>query len=93
MFIRSLKHERASVGEDRGVEASGDLRRDAHTSFPCQFMNEFPSRACGRVDPIYVGEWTATNMMINADEKLRPLFGKDQVSMFDLAKILSKHLS
>jgi len=31
--------------------------------------------------------------MINADEKLRPLFGKDQVSMFDLAKILSKHLS
>jgi chromatin remodeling complex protein RSC6 len=31
--------------------------------------------------------------MINADDKLRGLFGKAQVSMFDLAKILSKHLS
>lgn len=30
--------------------------------------------------------------MINADEKLRPLFGKDQISMFDLAKIVNKHL-
>lgn len=35
----------------------------------------------------------ANRRMINADERLRPLFGKDQVSMFDLAKILSKHLS
>jgi upstream activation factor subunit UAF30 len=31
---------------------------------------------------------------INADEKLRPLFGgKSQVTMFDLAKIANKHLS
>ncbi|HEY0677256.1 MAG TPA: SWIB/MDM2 domain-containing protein [Chitinophagaceae bacterium] len=30
--------------------------------------------------------------MINADEKLRPLFGKDQISMFDLAKIVNKHV-
>jgi chromatin remodeling complex protein RSC6 len=31
--------------------------------------------------------------MINADEKLKRLFdGKSQVSMFDLAKIVSKHL-
>jgi upstream activation factor subunit UAF30 len=30
--------------------------------------------------------------MINADTKLRPLFGKDQISMFDLAKIVSKHV-
>jgi upstream activation factor subunit UAF30 len=29
---------------------------------------------------------------INADGKLRPLFGKDQISMFDLAKIVSKHV-
>ena len=35
----------------------------------------------------------ANRRMINADDKLRSLFGKDQVSMFDLAKILSKHLS
>ena len=35
----------------------------------------------------------ANRRMINADDKLKPLFGKDQVSMFDLAKILSKHLS
>jgi chromatin remodeling complex protein RSC6 len=35
----------------------------------------------------------ANKRMINADDKLRPLFGKGQVSMFDLAKILSKHLS
>ena len=30
---------------------------------------------------------------INADETLRPLFGKDQITMFDLAKIVSKHLA
>jgi len=30
--------------------------------------------------------------MINGDAKLRALFGKDQVSMFDLAKIISKHV-
>jgi upstream activation factor subunit UAF30 len=31
--------------------------------------------------------------MINADEKLRPIFGKAQVSMFDMTKLVSKHLS
>ena len=32
--------------------------------------------------------------MINADDKLRTIFGgKSQVSMFDLAKLLSNHLS
>jgi upstream activation factor subunit UAF30 len=31
--------------------------------------------------------------MINADAKLKPLFdGRDQVSMFDLAKVVSKHV-
>ena len=30
--------------------------------------------------------------MINADTKLKTLFGKDQVSMFDLAKIVSKNV-
>jgi upstream activation factor subunit UAF30 len=30
--------------------------------------------------------------MINADSNLRALFGKDQVSMFDLAKIVSKNV-
>jgi chromatin remodeling complex protein RSC6 len=29
---------------------------------------------------------------INADEKLKPLFGKNQVSMFELTKIISGHL-
>ncbi|MGZ8545277.1 MAG: SWIB/MDM2 domain-containing protein [Flavisolibacter sp.] len=29
--------------------------------------------------------------MINADAKLKPVFGKDQISMFELAKILNKH--
>lgn len=29
---------------------------------------------------------------INADAKLRPLFGKDQVTMFELTKIVSTHL-
>jgi upstream activation factor subunit UAF30 len=29
---------------------------------------------------------------INADSKLRPLFGKEQISMFDLAKIVNKHV-
>jgi chromatin remodeling complex protein RSC6 len=30
--------------------------------------------------------------MINADEKLREIFGKAQVSMFEMTKILSQHL-
>ncbi|HUR11109.1 MAG TPA: SWIB/MDM2 domain-containing protein [Flavitalea sp.] len=31
--------------------------------------------------------------MINADSKLKPVFGKDQISMFELAKVLTKHVS
>ncbi|HUT79512.1 MAG TPA: SWIB/MDM2 domain-containing protein, partial [Polyangia bacterium] len=30
--------------------------------------------------------------MINADEKLRALFGTAQVSMFELAKLVSKYV-
>jgi chromatin remodeling complex protein RSC6 len=30
--------------------------------------------------------------MINADEKLSPIFGKKQVSMFDMTKLVGKHL-
>lgn len=30
--------------------------------------------------------------MINADAKLKPIFGKDQISMFELAKIVNKHV-
>lgn len=30
--------------------------------------------------------------MINADGKLKPVFGKDQISMFELAKIVNKHV-
>jgi upstream activation factor subunit UAF30 len=29
---------------------------------------------------------------INADDKLKPLFGKAQISMFELAKIVNQHL-
>ncbi|HKZ67420.1 MAG TPA: SWIB/MDM2 domain-containing protein [Chitinophagaceae bacterium] len=36
----------------------------------------------------------ANKRMINADAKLKPIFGgKAQVSMFDMAKLISKHLS
>jgi chromatin remodeling complex protein RSC6 len=32
--------------------------------------------------------------MINADDKLRPIFdGKNQVNMFEMTKLVSKHLS
>lgn len=30
--------------------------------------------------------------MINADANLKPIFGKAQVSMFDMTKLVSKHL-
>ena len=30
--------------------------------------------------------------MINADAKLKPLFGKAQISMFDLAKIVNNNI-
>ena len=30
---------------------------------------------------------------INADEALRPVFGKDRITMFELAKVMSRHLS
>ncbi len=31
--------------------------------------------------------------MINADAKLKPIFKKDQVSMFDMTKLVNKQLS
>ena len=31
--------------------------------------------------------------MINADENLKPIFKKDQVSMFDMTKLVNKQLS
>jgi len=34
----------------------------------------------------------ANKRMINADAKLKPVFGKDQVSMFELAKIVGQHV-
>ena len=35
----------------------------------------------------------ANRRMINADEKLRPVFGgKSQVSMFDMTRLVSNHL-
>jgi len=30
--------------------------------------------------------------MINADAKLRPIFGKDQISMFELAKVVNNNV-
>ncbi len=36
---------------------------------------------------------TKNKRMINADAKLKPIFGKAQISMFELAKLLNKHLS
>ena len=30
--------------------------------------------------------------MINADDKLRPIFGKDQISMFELAKVVNNNV-
>jgi chromatin remodeling complex protein RSC6 len=35
----------------------------------------------------------ANKRMINADEKLRPLFGKEQISMFELAKVVNQHIA
>ncbi len=31
--------------------------------------------------------------MINADDKLRTIFGKDQVTMFEMTKLVSPHIS
>lgn len=30
---------------------------------------------------------------VNADANLKPIFGKSQVSMFEMTKLISKHLS
>ncbi len=35
---------------------------------------------------------SANRRNINADAKLRPIFGKDQVSMFEMTKLVSQHL-
>ena len=34
----------------------------------------------------------ANRRNINADDKLRPIFGKEQVSMFEMTKLVSQHL-
>ena len=35
----------------------------------------------------------ANKRNINADENLKKVFGKDQVNMFEMTKLVSKHLS
>ena len=35
---------------------------------------------------------SANKRNINADDKLKPIFGKDQVTMFEMTKLLSAHL-
>ena len=35
----------------------------------------------------------AKKTMINADDKLQPIFGKPQVSMFEMTKLINGHLS
>ena len=35
---------------------------------------------------------SANKRNINADAKLKPIFGKDQVTMFEMTKLLSAHL-
>ncbi|HNE72670.1 MAG TPA: SWIB/MDM2 domain-containing protein [Giesbergeria sp.] len=35
---------------------------------------------------------SANKRMINADAKLKPIFGKDQVSMFEMAGLIGKHV-
>ena len=35
----------------------------------------------------------ANRRNINADAKLKPIFGKDQVTMFEMTKLISGHLS
>lgn len=35
----------------------------------------------------------ANKRNINADDKLKPIFGKAQVSMFEMTKLISNHLS
>lgn len=35
----------------------------------------------------------ANKRNINADDKLKPIFKKDQVSMFEMTKLISEHLS
>lgn len=34
----------------------------------------------------------ANKRMIRADENLRPIFGQDKVSMFEMTKLVSNHL-
>jgi upstream activation factor subunit UAF30 len=36
---------------------------------------------------------SANKRNINADEKLKPIFGKSVVNMFEMTKLVSKHLS
>ena len=36
---------------------------------------------------------SANRRMINADDKLKVIFGKAQVSMFEMTKLVSKHIS
>jgi len=36
---------------------------------------------------------SANRRMINSDAALKAVFGKDQISMFEMNKLLSKHIS
>jgi upstream activation factor subunit UAF30 len=36
---------------------------------------------------------SANRRMINADDRLRPIFGQEQVSMFEMTRLVSQHVS
>src|SRR6267154_3961445 len=69
MLVRSLKHERSCVRHQRGVDASGNLRREWRSPFTGQTKNHFSGGHSLRIDPVDIGEWPSADMMIDADQK------------------------
>src|SRR5258708_39371644 len=64
-----MKHERAGIGHQRGVETSRHLGRKLHAGFAAQAENHLSGSYSLRIDPVDVGERTAADVVIDTDQK------------------------
>ena len=67
---RAVEAKRTRVGQDRGVQASRDFRRNLHASLARQPENHLGSRACALIDPVHVGKGLRGRVMVNIDQEM-----------------------
>jgi DNA topoisomerase-3 len=87
---KSRRAQKAACHRRRPEAQRRTGRRDRQ---PTTWPAPKSSRSCGTTSRPTACRTPANKRAINADAKLKPVFGKDQVTMFELAGIVGKHLT